>query len=233
MNTDDAAFKFGDGRISGYTSLVKPVPGNFLRPITRLALVLGTILATPAWAAAPATETILLVRHGEKPELGLGQLDCQGLNRALALPAVIAKQFGKPAAILAPDPSEQKTDSGKLYDYVRPLATVEPTAVAFGLPIAADIGVSHIDALEQKLEGPGYRDALVLIGWEHHYIVDLARSIVGHHGGDPATVPDWKGEDFDSIYVIRIMRTDQGTTARFERRHEGLDGQPTRCPGQS
>ena len=39
--------------------------------------------------AGSATETIVFVRHGEKPANGLGQLDCQGFNRALALPAVI------------------------------------------------------------------------------------------------------------------------------------------------
>ena len=73
----------------------------------------------------------MLVRHGEKPDKGLGQLDCQGLNRALALPAVIAKIFGKPSAIFAPDPSQQKEDDGVSYDYVRPLATIEPTAIFF------------------------------------------------------------------------------------------------------
>ncbi|HEX3993473.1 MAG TPA: hypothetical protein VHX39_20045, partial [Acetobacteraceae bacterium] len=82
-------------------------------------------------------ETIALIRHGEKPPAGLGQLTCQGLNRALALPAVIRKVFRRPAAIFAPNPAEQKPDNGTLYDYVRPLATVEPTAIAFGLPIHA------------------------------------------------------------------------------------------------
>ncbi len=53
------------------------------------------------------TETIVFVRHGEKPAAGLGQLDCQGLNRALALPPVIAA-FGKVDAIFAPNPSQQK-----------------------------------------------------------------------------------------------------------------------------
>ncbi len=33
-------------------------------------------------------ETLVFVRHGEKPAQGYGQLNCQGLNRALALPAV-------------------------------------------------------------------------------------------------------------------------------------------------
>ena len=29
-------------------------------------------------------ETLICIRHGEKPATGLGQLSCQGLNRALA-----------------------------------------------------------------------------------------------------------------------------------------------------
>ena len=65
-------------------------------------------------------ETLVLVRHGEKPDTGLGQLDCQGLNRALALPHVIAKTFGRPSAVFAPDPSRQMQDHGVAYDYVRP-----------------------------------------------------------------------------------------------------------------
>ncbi|HKN29694.1 MAG TPA: hypothetical protein VJY34_18125, partial [Roseiarcus sp.] len=46
--------------------------------------------------AAAAEETIVFVRHGEKPAAGLGQLDCRGLNRSLELPAVINAMFGKP-----------------------------------------------------------------------------------------------------------------------------------------
>ena len=189
--------------------------------------------ASPVVAAETSTtETIVLVRHGEKPDLGLGQLNCQGLNRALALPAVIAKTFGKPAAIFAPDPSETKDDLGIAYDYVRPLATIEPTAIAFGLPIDASIGVSHFDALRQKLETSSYRNAFVLIAWEHSDIVKLTQSLMKDHGGDPASIPDWKGRDFDSMYVLRITRTGAATAIAFEHRSEGLDGQPGTCPGQ-
>jgi hypothetical protein len=197
-----------------------------------LSITIGLAAIGPAAAAAEATtETIVLVRHGEKPAQGLGQLDCQGLNRALALPAVIARQFGKPTAIFAPDPSEQKEDGGKPYDYVRPLATIEPAAIAFGLPIDASIGVSHIGALQARLEAPDYRSGFVLVAWEHHQIVDLSRQIMSSHGGAPSTVPDWQGADFDGIYVIRIVRTGPVATASFERRREGLDGQSTTCPG--
>jgi hypothetical protein len=202
----------------------------------RFSLVALAGTAAPfsnALAAEPAaTETIVLVRHGEKPALGLGQLDCQGFNRALALPAVIAKNFGKPDVIFAPDPAEAKEDSGKSYDYVRPLATIEPTAIALGMPVDTSIGVSKIDDLRQRLEEPANKNAFILVAWEHHYIVDLARNLMADGHGDVATVPDWKGSDFDSIYIVRITTTDTGTSATFEQGHEGLDGQPTACPGQ-
>ena len=101
-----------------------------------ITLSLVLLDGTRAWSDG-AVETIVLVRHGEKPDKGLGQLDCQGLNRALALPPVIAKTFGRPSAIFAPDPSRQKQDDGVSYDYVRPPATIEPTAIFFGLPVNA------------------------------------------------------------------------------------------------
>ena len=178
------------------------------------------------------TETIILIRHGEKPNLGLGQLNCQGLNRALALPAVIRKDFGKPDLIIAPNPGETKSDSGQSYHYVRPLATIEPTAIAFGLPVDAGIGVSNIDALRRKLEGPAYRSSLVLIAWEHNLIVKLARLLMTGHGGNAAMVPAWNATDFDSIYVIRITRTGSASAASFEHLQENLNGLSSTCPGQ-
>jgi hypothetical protein len=197
-----------------------------------VVLGLGVALSWTVAAAQPVTETIVLVRHGEKPALGLGQLNCQGLNRALALPAVIGKQFGRPEAIIAPDPAQSKEDYGHPYNYVRPLATVEPTAVAFGLPIDASIGVSNLDALRQKLESPMYRGALLVVAWEHVDIPKLARLLIADHGGDPSVVPDWQGDDFDSIYVVRLTLTGPGAGVTFDRRQEGLDGQPAACPGQ-
>src|SRR5579862_8886566 len=128
-----------------------------------------------AYAEGPTTETIVIIRHGEKPADGLGQLSCQGLNRALALPPVLSKMFGKPAAIFAPNPSEQKEDGGKLYDYIRPLATIEPTAIAYGMPVNADIGQARIDDLRARLNEPAWHDTYVLVAWEHTMGMNLTR----------------------------------------------------------
>jgi hypothetical protein len=77
--------------------------------VSAISLSLLPLDGTRAWSD-DAVETIVLVRHGEKPDKGLGQLDCQGLNRALALPPVIAKTFGRPSAVFAPDPSQHRED---------------------------------------------------------------------------------------------------------------------------
>jgi hypothetical protein len=44
--------------------------------------------------AQTTVETIVCVRHGEKPPGSFGQLTCRGLNRSLALPDVLLKKFG-------------------------------------------------------------------------------------------------------------------------------------------
>ena len=184
---------------------------------------------TPA-SAADGTETIVLIRHGEKPPQGLGQLNCQGPNRSLRLPAVVKARFGVPAAIFAPNPADQKTDQGEAYDYVRPLATVEPTAIAFGLPVNAGIGVEDISKLQARLEDKAYANALVLVAWEHKQLVKLARKLMKDHDGDPDSVPKWQGDDFDGIYVVKLSRKGGDTAATFARQAQGLNGQPATCP---
>lgn len=196
-----------------------------------LAMYLGFVLLTGNTARGDdSVETIVFVRHGEKPSKGLGQLNCKGLNRALALPSIIAKLFGPPKAVFAPDPSDQKVDDGQSYDYVRPLATIEPTAISFGLPVNANIGVSKTEQLQAALEQPRYRNDLVLVAWEHKLIETAARALLAAHGGDVTAVPKWPSDDFDSIYVVTIVRTGEAAKASFAHKQEGLDGQPDACP---
>lgn len=180
--------------------------------------------------AASTTETIIMLRHGEKPEQGLGQLNCQGLNRALKLPAVIEQKFGKPDFIFAPNPAQLKEDKGAIYSYNRPLATVEPTAIKFGMPVDTRFGFKDIEELQATLAQPDYRNATVLVSWEHKQLVKLARNIVKDSGIDKALVPKWPGEDFDSMDVLRITRDGAKTTTRFEQLKQGLNNQSASCP---
>lgn len=190
------------------------------------------IAAPVTRAADPVTmQTIVLLRHGEKPAAGLGQLDCQGLNRALALPAVLARLFGRPAAIFAPNPATKVRDEGGVFDYVRPLATIEPTAIALGLPVDASVGFTDVDGLQRRLGEPHLHNALVFVAWEHLRIVEIVRALMARHNGDAAAVPVWKDNDFDSVYVVRIARTGDRTSASFKHAHQGLNNQPRNCPG--
>jgi hypothetical protein len=204
---------------------------------SRIAAVLIWVItlsypATQARADGGDVQTIVLIRHGEKPAAGLGQLSCQGLNRALALPRLIESRFGAPDAIFAPDPARQKKDHGVRYDYVRPLATVEPTAIYFGLPVRTSFGFDEVEGLRRAILAPAYRRALVVVAWEHAIVEQLARRIVAQYGGDAAQVPRWPGSDYDSIYLIRITRTRDAAAAVFSAERQGLDNLPTSCPGE-
>jgi hypothetical protein len=193
-------------------------------------VILLLLLSVTAARGDDSVERIVLVRHGEKPDKGLGQLTCQGLNRALALPSIIAKDFGRPDFIFAPNPSDQKSDAGVAYDYVRPLATIEPTAITFSLPVNTNLGVSSTGRLPVVLEQPLYRNALILVAWEHKGIEMIAGALLANHGGSAAVVPEWPGDDFDSIYVVTMTGNGNTVAATFAHKYQGLNGQPNTCP---
>lgn len=194
-----------------------------------IARLLGAaVLMSLTSTLALADTTVLILRHGEKPEAGLGQLNCQGLNRALALPGVLAR-YGEPQTIYAPNPGVTKKDSGVDYHYIRPLATIEPYAVRNGKPVDLSFDMRQTDELAQRLlQGQG----LQVVAWEHHLAVLVARQFMQRAGGDPRLVPGWANDDFDSVYVLRYAPASGSTPARveFSREAEGLNGQSTSCP---
>jgi hypothetical protein len=176
--------------------------------------------------ANPIVETIVCFRHGEKPAGGLGQLNCRGLNRALALPKVLLPKFGKPQFVFAPNPSQQADG----YPYLRPLATVEPVAIQCGLPVDTRFGFLEIRALESELGKPAYQNATVYMAWEHVLLAEFAKELVKLHGGDPSTVPDWAVDDFDTLYVIKITASHGRKSVSFSIDHEGLTSLSDECP---
>jgi hypothetical protein len=194
-----------------------------------LALLLLMPLAVHAQTAPGQTvETLVCIRHGEKPPGGLGQLTCRGLNRSLALPGVLLKKFGAPQFIFAPNPT-QKVDPGGYY-YVRPLTTIEPTAIRCGLPVNTEFGYKEIDGLEDELEKPPYQNATVFVAWEHVLLDDFTKKLVKDCGGNPAQVPSWPGTDYDTIFVIKITRTGPHSSVTFTVDREGLNNLSDNCP---
>src|ERR1700750_2419010 len=72
---------------------------------------------------------LVFIRHAEKPDDG-DNLNCQGLNRSMLLPAVLAKKFGKPGNIYIPAPK-----TGSVTKRARMLQTITPFVAKYNLNI--------------------------------------------------------------------------------------------------
>jgi hypothetical protein len=207
-----------------------------LRMSLAVACLLGNLTSCRPQTPTGKGETIVLIRHGEKPAGGLGQLTCKGLNRALALPSLLIDRYGKPDYIYAPNPSAKVNDGHVLptYSYVRPLATIEPTAIRLGMPVNTDMGYTEIDRLQRELLQPSYAHSLIFVAWEHIKLRDFAVQMLETYGSNAGQVPDWPNSDYETVYVFHITRTgkDGGLHATLEIQKEGLeDTLKETCPG--
>lgn len=194
----------------------------------------GALLAAPPPAPAAETkrtiETLVLVRHGEKPKEGLGLLTCQGLNRALKLPAFFAANFPRPDFIFAPDPSVKATEihgDGQRYDYVRPLLTIGPTAIRLGVPVNTQLPYNDPGLLADTLLEPQYHDATIYVAWEHLRIVEFAEILVKRFGS-AAKVPEWDNGNYDTVFVFTIDWS--ARSLKFDVRSENLGPLAETCP---
>src|ERR1700721_1452553 len=171
-------------------------PARFLLSAVGLLLSIG--------CCAQAQEKIVAIRHAEKPPTSLGQLTCKGLNRALALPKVLIPRFGKPDRIYAPDPATRVRQLGNLsYSYVRPLVTIEPTAIQLEMPLNALIGFKNVGRLRKELLASENANSVIYVAWEHTYLNQFAKGLLKSYGKDPTVVPDWPNDDYDRIYFFK------------------------------
>lgn len=191
--------------------------------------VFSLVASFASVATSTAEQTIVFFRHGEKPSGGYGQLTCQGLNRALALPDVLLAKFGKPSWAYAPDPTVKLSESAGSFFYVRPLATLEPTAIRAGLSVNTGYGYNNVSGLRSVLIRSTKANSTIFVAWEHAYLVKIVQSIMDAYGGG-ARVPAWTTGDYDSLYVVHVNYTASGIDARFDLDREGLNGLPTTCP---
>lgn len=174
-------------------------------------------------------ETVVCIRHGEKPRGGLGQLTIRGLNRSLALPKVLLGKYGKPQYIFAPNPTET-VDGKPGYYYVRPLATIEPTAIQCGLPVNTKFGYTEINDLENELTKTNYESATVFVAWEHGWLDRFAKNFVKDNGDDPKNVPIWKDDEYDMVFVFKLTTTNGKRHFSFTIDHEGLNDLSDKYP---
>ena len=138
-------------------------------------------------------------------------------------------RFGRPQFIFAPNPLPKVGDPAGSFSYVRPLATVEPTAIAAGLPVNAEYGLSDVNGVRAALLSDPLGSSTVFIAWEHQKLVEIVQSIMDTFQSG-VTVPAWTYGDYDSLYIVRLTNSGGVTTAQFDREYQGLNGLPMSCP---
>jgi hypothetical protein len=137
-------------------------------------------------------------RHHAPWRKTLRWFNCQGLNRSLKLPRVLAAKFGKPDTIYAPNPAVKILATTIGYNYIRPLATIEPTAIYYGMPVNVDFGFDKVGDLATELLKFEHHHKVIFVAWEHLFSVELARKIVAGLGVQQ-NIPVWPGSDFERL----------------------------------
>jgi len=215
---------------------------KYARPFVLFLLPALLIISAAFWFSMGAqaqaqaedrTQTLVFLRHAEKPAMGLGQLNCQGLNRAIALSTLLPREFGNANFIFAADPSRhvEEGDNDESYGYLRPLLTVGPAAIKLGLPININFGANDTQELADELLLDKYHGATVYTAWSNGYLPELINQVAEEATGQKQTIADdWDKEDFDSIYVLTVLWHDGKATLHYKKTRQGLDGGSSTCP---
>lgn len=181
-----------------------------------------------------AFQTLVFLRHAEKPIGGLGQLNCQGLNRSLALPALLPERFGAPDYVFAANPDRMVEEGPKdeEFNYLRPLLTIAPTAIAHGLPINTEFNANDVDDIVEELTEPQYRNSTIYTAWSRGYVSEIMNELLDEVDADESlNVARWHREDFDSVYVIKLHWRNGVAKASLEAQAQGLNDTGSACPG--
>lgn len=142
----------------------------------KLFIILNLVIASLGQMAY-SSQTIVFIRHGEKPDNDSGQLTCKGLNRSLALPDILINKYGIPQAIYAAAPKQNK-----LGHSLRALQTISPTAIRLSLPINLKYHAKETKELQRSLLNDKYADSVIFVAWEHDNLVKTAKAIMEQLG---------------------------------------------------
>ena len=172
----------------------------------------------PAAEQAPVLR-VVLIRHGEKPTEG-DNLSCAGLNRALALPAVLEQLMPSPpdftyVPLIGTD--SKNTSTARMFQ------TVTPYAVRHNLVVNSDFDVDNAKGVADAVR---HHRGTVLLVWEHDNIPRIAEEL-----GLPSP-SEWPDADYDSIWIVDFS----GGGAKGKAKHptltkgkENIKPSPT-CP---
>ncbi len=134
---------------------------------------------------------LVFIRHGEKPIKG-DNLTCQGLNRALQLPALLYRKFGVPAYLFVPGLA-----LGESTKHARMFQTISPLAIKYNLPINSSHAEKDSVSLAEDLKS---KTGTIVIVWEHKAIAPIVRTL-----GIFAPGLLWPDNDYDSIWIVAFI----------------------------
>lgn len=178
-------------------------------------------------------QTLIFLRHAEKPAEGLGQLNCQGLNRSIDLATVLPEKYGKADYVFAADPGRHVAEGAAddAYSYIRPLLTITPSAIKLGLPVNIEYGANDTGALADELLRDKYHNAVVYTAWSSGYLPELINTVARRAIGEKLVITeDWASSDFDSVYVVQLTWRDGKASLLSRNDRQGLDNGLVTCP---
>lgn len=178
-------------------------------------------------------QTLVFLRHAEKPADGLGQLTCQGLNRAIDLATLLPQRYGKADYVFAANPSRQVEEGADddAYSYVRPLMTINPSAIKLGLPINLEYSANDTRQLAKELTDDQYHSSTIYTAWSHGYLPELINSVASQVLGQKTSLTeDWSGGDFDSLYVLTLTWKDGKASLLSRVDKQDLNNGSKACP---
>ena len=179
------------------------------------------------------TQTLVFLRHGEKPDGGLGQLNCQGLNRAIDLSTLLPEKFGKADYVFAANPTRnvEEGEFDNSYSYIRPLMTISPSAIKLGLPVNINFSANDTGDLADELLHDKYHNSVIYTAWSHGYLPELINKVAGDATGKKTTITeDWESSDYDSLYVLTLTWHNGKAKLQSHVYKQGLDNGAETCP---
>lgn len=165
-------------------------------------------------------QTILIIRHAEKPSGEAGGFDERGVADEHSLTAQGWQRAGAWMELLAPSlpglgmpvqtifaSRRTEIENGIGSKSRRPMQTVAPLAAKLGIPVALSFTKGEEQGLVEKL---GATPGVVLVCWQHEKIPAIA-AMFARQPGDPAPPKSWP----DSVYnpILRFRREKQDDSA--------------------